>query len=90
MAPSFIRLGSFEALNPPANMFFFGGGQQAADMEALRKLGEWVGQRVLRLEGVQWGEKGDPWGKKLVLEVAKRNAKMVAGVAGVWIHAWRD
>ena len=88
MAPSFIRIGSFEALNPPANMFFFGGGQQDGDLEALRKLGEWVGQRVLKLDGVKWrgeivdgevAEKGEPWGKKLVLEVAKRNAKMVAG-----------
>ena len=69
-------------------MFFFGGGQQDGDLEALRKLGEWVGQRVLKLDGVKWRgdtvdgevvEKGEPCGKKLVLEVAKRNAKMVAG-----------
>lgn len=84
MAPSFIRIGNFEALNPPANIFFFGGGQQDGDLDALRKLGEWVGKRVLKLEGVKWAEeneeeKGDAWGKKLVLEVAKRNAKMVAG-----------
>lgn len=83
LAPSFIRIGSFEALNPPANMFFFGGGQQSGHWDALRILGEWVSRRVLKLEGVRWGDdKGgerDPWGKQLVLEVAKRNAKMVAG-----------
>ncbi|KAH8100034.1 hypothetical protein BXZ70DRAFT_200765 [Cristinia sonorae] len=76
IAPSFLRLGSFEALNPPANMYFFGGGQQEGNMEALRKLGEWVGKRVLRLDGI---DNGEAWGKKLVLDVARRNAKMVAG-----------
>ena len=85
MAPSFLRVGSFEALNPPSNVFFFGGHQQPADWEALRVLGEWVGRRVLRLEGVEWeGESRTAWGKKLVLEVAKRNAKMVAGWQ-VWV-----
>ncbi|OJT15131.1 UPF0061 protein C20G4.05c [Trametes pubescens] len=85
VAPSFIRIGSFEALNPPANMFFFGGGQQKADLDALRILGEWGARRVLKLEGVQWrGEPGvdgpgDAWGKELVYEVARRNARMVAG-----------
>ncbi|KZT18291.1 UPF0061-domain-containing protein [Neolentinus lepideus HHB14362 ss-1] len=78
-APSFIRIGSFEAFNPPAGMFFLGGGQQNADFDALRQLGEWVAERVLKLEGVEWGEKGGTWGKNLVLEVARRNAKMVAG-----------
>lgn len=81
LAPSFIRIGNFEALNPPANMFFLGGGQQAGDLDALRILGEWVGRRVLNLD-LQWGEgegSGEPWGKKLVLEVARRNARMVAG-----------
>jgi len=34
----------------------------------------------LRLEGVEWeGKNRTAWGKKLVLETAKRNAKMVAG-----------
>ena len=43
-------------------------------------MGEWVGRRVLRLEGVEWeGKNKTAWGKKLVLEVARRNAKMVAG-----------
>ncbi|KAG6852250.1 hypothetical protein C0991_001571, partial [Blastosporella zonata] len=75
LAPSFIRIGSFEALNGPANMFFFGGGQQEPDWEALRILGEWVTREVLRLSV---GER-ESWGKQLVLEVARRNAKMVAG-----------
>ncbi|KAI0635681.1 UPF0061-domain-containing protein [Trametes polyzona] len=85
VAPSFIRIGSFEALNPPANMFFFGGGQQPAHLDALRVLGEWVARRVLKLEGIRWrGDlgvdgPGDAWGKELVLEVARRNARMVAG-----------
>lgn len=93
MAPSFIRIGSFEALNPPESMFFLGGGQQEKNLEALRILGEWVGKRVLRLEGIRWRdadipstqaesknmEAGDAWGRALVLESARRNARMVAG-----------
>lgn len=83
VAPSFIRIGSFEALNPPESMFFLGGGQQEKDLEALRILGEWVGRRVLRLEGIKWrdsdDEEGDAWGRQLVLQSAKRNARMVAG-----------
>ncbi|KAJ3506119.1 hypothetical protein NLJ89_g7048 [Agrocybe chaxingu] len=75
MAPSFIRIGCFEAFNGPTNMFFFGGGQQKPDLEGLRVLGEWVAGSVLKL-GV--GD-GKAWGKELVLDVARRNAKMVAG-----------
>ncbi|KAF4571094.1 hypothetical protein EYR36_008422 [Pleurotus pulmonarius] len=75
IAPSFIRVGSFEAFNGPANMFFFGGGQQDPHLDGLRKLGEWVSTRVLKL-GV---DPGEAWGQRLVMEVAKRNAKMVAG-----------
>ncbi|KAH6909030.1 hypothetical protein BKA70DRAFT_1277239 [Coprinopsis sp. MPI-PUGE-AT-0042] len=41
----------------------------------LRILGEWVVKNVLRLPV----EEGKPWGKELVLDVARRNAKMVAG-----------
>ncbi|KAG6844217.1 hypothetical protein H0H87_008761 [Tephrocybe sp. NHM501043] len=74
LAPSFIRIGSFEALNGPANMFFFGGGQQDPHWDGLRILGEWVAQQVLHLEL----KDGDAWGRELVLEVARRNAKMVA------------
>lgn len=75
IAPSFIRIGNFEAFNGPTNMFFFGGGQQKPDYEALRILGEYVTKEVLKLEL----KEGDAWGEKLVLDVAKRNAKMVAG-----------
>lgn len=75
MAPSFLRIGSFEALNGPSDMFFFGGGQQKSHWDALRVLGEWVVQRVLKLDV----EDGSAWGKSLVLEVARRNAEMVAG-----------
>lgn len=84
LAPSFIRIGSFEALNPPAQIFFLGGGQQAANLDALRVLGEWVARRVLKLPALRWrGDPsvegpGDAWGTQLVLEVARRNAKMVA------------
>ncbi|KAH9945264.1 uncharacterized protein BXZ73DRAFT_96251 [Epithele typhae] len=85
VAPSFVRIGSFEALNPPAQMFFMGGGQQRADLDALRVLGEWTARRVLRLPSIHWrGDEGvegsgDAWGTKLILEVARRNARMVAG-----------
>ena len=75
VAPSFLRIGSFEALNPPKNVFFLGGGQQPAHLDALRILGEWVSRRVLRLEL----NEDAPWGKALLLESARRNAKMVAG-----------
>ena len=79
VAPSFVRIGNFEALNPPESIFYLGGGgQQNSDYDALRKLGEWVGRRVLKLPGIDW-EKGDAWGKELVFEVARRNARMVAG-----------
>lgn len=74
MAPSFIRIGCFEALNGPT-FALFGGGQQSADWEALRILGEWVSQNVLRLDVPEGGK----WAKELVLESARRNARMVAG-----------
>jgi serine/tyrosine/threonine adenylyltransferase len=75
VAPSFLRIGSFQALNPPEQMFFLGGGQQSADLEALRVLGEYISNHVLRLDL----KDGEPWGEKLVLECARRNALMVAG-----------
>ncbi|KAF5382091.1 hypothetical protein D9615_004315 [Tricholomella constricta] len=76
MAPSFLRIGSFEALNGPTNMFFFGGGQQEPHWDALRILGEWVaGPNVLGLDI----KEGEAWGRELVLEIARRNARMVAG-----------
>lgn len=78
MAPSFIRIGNFEAFNGPTNMFFFGGGQQKPDLEGLRILGEWVVRDVLRLN-LDSKEESAPWGAELVFEVARRNARMVAG-----------
>ncbi|KAG8835220.1 hypothetical protein FRC17_004782 [Serendipita sp. 399] len=75
VAPSFLRIGSFQALNPPEQMFFLGGGQQAADLDALRNLGEYTSKHVLKL-GI---EEGKPWAKALIMECARRNALMVAG-----------
>ncbi|KAF9263247.1 UPF0061-domain-containing protein [Marasmius fiardii PR-910] len=76
VAPSFIRIGNFEALNGPSQMMFFGGGQQKSDLEALRVLGEWVARRVLRLPAAI---QGGAWTRELLMDVARRNAKMVAG-----------
>lgn len=78
VAESFIRIGNFEALSPPTGMFLLGGGQQDADYDALRILGEYVVKKVLKLEAVNV-DTGDAWGKALVFEVARRNARMVAG-----------
>ncbi|KAL4064500.1 hypothetical protein J3A83DRAFT_4360991 [Scleroderma citrinum] len=78
VAETFVRIGNFEALSPPSgSMFFFGGGQQAANYEALRILGEWTVKRILKLNNINFGT-GNAWGKELVLEVARRNAKMAA------------
>ncbi|KAG6374471.1 hypothetical protein JVT61DRAFT_4514 [Boletus reticuloceps] len=77
VAESFIRIGNFEALSPPTKMFFFGGGQQDADYDASRILGEYIVKKVLKLETVNV-DAGDAWGKVLVFEVTRRNARMVA------------
>ncbi|KAJ9100747.1 hypothetical protein QFC19_005486 [Naganishia cerealis] len=88
VAPTFLRIGSFEVLNPPEearHMQFFmlgmaGGGHGEddslkRDWEGLRTLGEWVAGPA----GLALGLKEDEaWAKKLVMEVATRNAKMVA------------
>lgn len=80
IAPSFVRIGCFEALNAPPNIMLFGAGQQPSHWDALMTLGEWVGRAVLRLDDVSWvGESRQAWGKKLVQDVARRNAIMVAG-----------
>lgn len=72
------------------------------DWEGLRTLGEWVaGPAGLGLELTP----GEAWGKKLVMEVALRNARMVAAwqvrlerggylqrlmtLAGIWILSRR-
>lgn len=80
LAPSFIRIGSFEAFNAPQGMFFFGGGQQEPGWEGLRVLGEWVAGRVLGIwSGADEGAgDSEAWGKEFVMEVARRNARMVA------------
>ncbi|KAF8623655.1 hypothetical protein AX17_007354 [Amanita inopinata Kibby_2008] len=73
VAPSFLRIGSFEAFNGTL-MSFGGAGQQEPHWDGLRILGEWVARHVLKLNIPQ----GDSWGKALVFDVAQRNAKMVA------------
>ncbi|KAF8751625.1 hypothetical protein RHS01_08554 [Rhizoctonia solani] len=77
LAPSFIRIGNFQTFNPPEEIFYlFGGGAGGKkDWEGLRILGEWVVKRVLKLDV----QEGEAWGKKLVLEVARRNAEMLGG-----------
>lgn len=55
-------------------MYFFGGGQQKPDYDGLRLIGEWVSRSVLKM-GI---EEDKAWGTKLVFEVARRNALMVA------------
>ncbi|KAG8747335.1 hypothetical protein FRC10_001514 [Ceratobasidium sp. 414] len=92
IAPSFLRIGNFETFNPPHELFFLfsgnaGGG--AKDWEGMRILGEWVVEKVLKLDKtVGATNKGDqqvgggekvPWGKQLVMEVARRNAEMLGG-----------
>jgi serine/tyrosine/threonine adenylyltransferase len=71
-AESFLRIGSFQALSPPRE---FGYGTQKPDYEALRILGEFVSRKVLKLDLPQDAK----WGKELVWEAARRNARMVAG-----------
>lgn len=79
VAPSFIRIGSFEAhdtrettvvyiFNPQAT-------SDAADWEGMRILGEWVTRRVLRIDR----KAEEPWALDLVKESARKNALMVAG-----------
>jgi serine/tyrosine/threonine adenylyltransferase len=77
MAPSFIRIGSFQTHKPPQELYFFGmsGQQQTTSYEGLRILGEWVSKHVLKLDL----EENAPWGKALLWECARRNAIMVAG-----------
>lgn len=77
VAESFNRVGNFEAFSPPESAYFLGGGQQGPDYEGLRILGEWTVGRVLKLKTVDL-DAGDAWGKELLFEVARRNAKMVA------------
>ena len=73
VAPSFIRIGCFEAFNGPS-IAFGGVGQQKPHWDGLRILGEWVTQRVLKLNIPE----GEPWSRALLFDVAQRNAEMVA------------
>jgi len=79
VAPSFIRIGSFEAHDSPQStvLYLFNpeAGNNDGDWEGMRMLGEWVVRRVLRLER----NVDEPWGLALVRESARRNARMVAG-----------
>lgn len=79
LAPSFLRIGNFETFNPPMDVFFlFGGGAGGGkDWEGMRILGEWVAEKVLKIGLEAEGDKG--WGKRLVFEVARRNAEMLGG-----------
>lgn len=88
VAESFIRIGNFQAANsamPDTSFMFMGGGgafaQQPPNYEALRILGEWVAFKVLKLDV----KPGEPWGKELLWECARRNALMVAGWQGMFL-----
>lgn len=85
LAPSFVRIGHFEILNPPKSAMeqsFFvmglgmvgedGTGGDKRDWEGLRSLGEWVATEL----GV---DKNACWSRALVEESIRRNAEMVAG-----------
>lgn len=55
------------------------------DWEGLRRLGEWVAGPAGLDSGLKEGE---AWGRKLVMEVALRNARMVAGWQVSWLGDW--
>lgn len=80
VSSTFLRIGSFEALNPPEStvVYLFNSDahqRKEQDWEALRILGEFVARNVLKIQDAP----DAPWGLKLVMEVARRNAIMVAG-----------
>ncbi|KZT51994.1 UPF0061-domain-containing protein [Calocera cornea HHB12733] len=69
VAPSFIRIGNFEACNGPNQVFLFGGGGKLEKgWEGIRKLTEWT-KRLLGVHSTQ----------DMVREIAKRNMRMCAG-----------
>lgn len=79
LAQSWIRIGSFQL---PASR---------ADWEAVRLMGEYVSRVLFHFEGVSESQERDaerkPWARKLLLESARRNARMVAGWQAVgWTH----
>ena len=83
IAPTFLRIGSFEILNPPANEYSFmmgmGGGYQPIkkpepEWDLLRDL---VGVVQGKLWG--WEQVGERGVWEMIREVGRRNAEMVAG-----------
>lgn len=79
LAQSWIRIGSFQL---PASR---------GDWEAVRLMGEYVARVLFRFDGVPESQdresKREPWASKVLLESARRNAKMVAGWQAVgWTH----
>ncbi|CAO1616141.1 unnamed protein product [Sympodiomycopsis kandeliae] len=79
LAPSWIRIGSFQL---PASR---------SDWESVRLMGEYVSRVLFTFDGIpesqDEGSKREKWASKLLLESARRNAKMVAGWQSVgWTH----
>ncbi|CAO1619733.1 unnamed protein product [Parajaminaea phylloscopi] len=79
LAQSWIRIGSFQL---PASR---------SDWEAVRLMGEYVSRVLFQFEGVPDSQERQSsrqsWARKLLLESARRNAKMVAGWQAVgWTH----
>lgn len=99
IAPSFLRIGSFEMLNPPTDQFMFfysrpGYEKPKPEWDNLRVLGAFVRLKLGMDEGAGTWE--------MVREVTRRNARMVAGwqawgfqvrpfLCWCWVarHPWR-
>lgn len=83
VAPSFLRIGSFEILNPPANEFSFAMGLSGQYEPIKKPEPEWEALRMLAgfVKGKLWGwEEGkikSAW--EMAQEIGRRNAEMVAG-----------
>lgn len=76
LAPSFLRIGSFEMLNPPTDQFMFFYSRPAyekpkPEWDNLRLLGAFVRRKL------GMGAGTGTW--EMVREVTRRNARMVAG-----------
>lgn len=79
LAQSWIRIGSFQL---PASR---------SDWESVRLMGEYVSRVLFHFDGIPASQdsssKRSKWASKLLLESARRNAKMVAGWQSVgWTH----
>lgn len=85
IAPSFLRIGSFEILNPPSSEFVFSFGSLGGFAGAPKPDPEWEALRTLAqfVKGKLWegengrGEEKTAW--EMVREISRRNAEMVAG-----------